>query len=294
MAFSSRKKQLGAIYQVVLWSLSGLFLSMVLTNDLHHLHWVAYSVNTQTHATNYEYGPLFWLFFVFTYVLLFAGNISLIQLYFRLTTFYRSQITLTLIAAVLPLLGNLIYVFHVNPIPGFDWTPFLFLISDFLMAINILRFKAFDLVPFARNKLIDIMPDGIMITDSSGRIIDLNPALVAFSGKTESEMIGKKIEEVFPARQNFIDEMKEKHDRFDCSFSENTEGVDSFFDFSVTPLHSNTGTVDGHLIQVKEVTRRVEAERQIQDANRHLMAEIQEKEKLIADLNAFSHMVATI
>jgi hypothetical protein len=45
---------------------------------------------------------------------------------------------------------------------------------------------------------------------------------------------------------------------------------------------------------VKEVTRRVEAERQIQDANRHLMAEIQEKEKLIADLNAFSHMVATI
>jgi hypothetical protein len=89
-----------------------------------------------------------------------------------LTTFYRSQITLTLIAAVLPLLGNLIYVFHVNPIPGFDWTPFLFLISDFLMAINILRFKAFDLVPFARNKLIDIMPDGIMITASSGRIID--------------------------------------------------------------------------------------------------------------------------
>ena len=214
LAFSSQYKFLQKKIIILIFAFASLFILFPFTNDLHHLHWKSYSIDPETNATDYVYGPLFWIMTLFAYFALISGIINIFLLYFRLSNFYRKQITLLFIASLMPPIGNLIYIFHVNPISGFDWTPFTFLLTGILIAINISRFKMFDLVPFARNKLIDIIPDAILIVDNSNLIADLNPAMRKLFDSVEIEPIGRSVEEILPHRESLIIEIK-KHIDFE-------------------------------------------------------------------------------
>jgi len=291
LAFSSQYKFLQKKYLVLLYSISTLFILSPFTNDFHHLHWQHYAVNPVTNATDYVYGPLFWLFVVFSYSTLMAGIINIFLLYFRLSKYYRSQITLLFVSSLFPLTGNIMYIFHVNPIAGFDWTPFSFLLSGILMTISISQFKMFELVPFARNKLIDIIPDAILIVDNSSRIADLNPAMKNLIVSDEKELIGKNVREIFPHREELVREIK-NHEDFQTEISREKNGLIRHFEVQSSTLFDHKREKTGRLVVLKDITRHVEAEAKIKEANTRLTNEIAEKEKLIVDLDAFSHTVA--
>ena len=278
-------------YVFALFAIATLFLLSPFTNDLHHLHWVSYSINPSTNATNYVYGPFFWIIFGFSYLALTAGIINIVILFFRMSVFYKRQIALLFFASLLPPIGNLIYVFHVNPVPGFDWTPFTFLITGILVALNISQFKMFDLVPFARNTLIDIIPDAILIVDKLQRIADLNPAMRKLINLNEMELIGQRIEKVLPGHELLIREvLSQKEYRSEISLDQ--DGEIHYYDIQTTTLFDHNNQHTGRLIVLKDITQRVHADEKVKEANLLLTTEIHEKEKLIVDLDAFAHMVA--
>jgi len=278
-------------YVIALFAIATIFLLSPFTNDLHHLHWRSYSINAETNATNYVYGPFFWIIFGFSYLSLTAGIINIAMLFFRLSGFYKRQIALLFFASLLPPIGNLIYVFHINPVPGFDWTPFTFLVTGILIAINISRFKMFDLVPFARNTLIDIIPDAILIIDKSLRIADLNPAMRKLINLNDKELIGQRIEKVFPDHEQLISDVL-SHQEYRSEISQEMDGEMQYFDMQTTSLFDHSNQHTGRLIVLKDITQRVNADEKVKEANLLLTTEIHEKEKLIVDLDAFAHMVA--
>jgi PAS domain S-box-containing protein len=196
-----------------------------------------------------------------------------------------------LIASVLPILGNIIYVFHLNPVPGFDWTPFTFLITGILIAINISYYKMFDLVPFGRKKLIDIITDTIFILDRAGRVADYNPALIKMLALDNVELIGQHISDIFPGRENLIEEITEK-DEFQTVLSQLFDDGLRFFELTTNSLYDRNQEKKGRLVVIKDITKYVVAEEKIQEANHLLKIEIKENEKLISDLDSFSHTVA--
>lgn len=277
--------------KIALYAVATLLLIFPFTNDWHHLHWKSYSINQITNATNYVYGPLFWIIFIFSYLTLIAGIINVTLLFFKLSPFFRKQISLLLIASLLPLSGNLIYVFQFNPLPGFDWTPFTFLLTGILTAINISQHNLFDLVPFARNKLIDIIPDAILIVDKFLRVADYNSEMRKLLDTSETELIGKKIESLAPHRSNLILTIV-THDNYRTEISREYDGEMHYFDLQTTSLYDHQGQNNGRLVVIKDITKRIEAEDIIKEANLKLTNEIKEKEKLIVDLDAFSHTVA--
>ncbi len=289
--FSHGRRNLHKKLAWALFLMATLFLISPFTNDLHHLHWRSYSINAETNATNYVYGPLFWMVFVFSYLTLIAGIIQVVILFFRSSAFYRRQIILLFIASLIPPAGNLIYVFQINPVPGFDWTPFSFLLTGILIAINISQFKMFNLVPFARNKLIDIIPDGILIIDNQLRIADYNNSMRKIIDSEQEQFIGQRIDKLIPHREKLIREII-KHDKFQTEISREYSGEMCYFDLQSTTLYNLRQEVTGRLIVIKDITKRIQAEEEIRLANIRLTKEIEEKEKLIADLDAFSHTVA--
>ncbi|HCY43557.1 MAG TPA: hypothetical protein DHV48_19845 [Prolixibacteraceae bacterium] len=291
LTFSSRYQLLQKKYIVLLYALATLFILSPFTNDFHHLHWKSYSIDPLTNATDYNYGPLFWLFLVFSYTTLLTGIIHIFLFFFRLSHFYRSQILVLLFASLLPLFGNIIYVFQINPVPGFDWTPFSFLLTGVLIAFSISQFRMFELVPFARTKLIDMIPDAILIVDNFHRIADLNPAMRKLIDSDEKEIIGRKVDEVFPAREMLIDEIR-KNDDFQTEIMREREGVKHYYDLQALALFDQKKHQTGRLIVLRDISHHVETEEKIRETNIRLMDEIQEKEKLIVDLDAFSHTVA--
>jgi PAS domain S-box-containing protein len=291
LEFSSQYKWLKKKLIISVYALAAFFIVSPLTNDFHFLHWKSYSINPITNATDYVYGPFFWIIFVFSYLGIVGGIINIILLFFKMSGFYKRQITLLAVASLLPPMGNLIYVFHINPVPGFDWTPFTFLLTGVLIAINISQYKMFDLVPFARNKLIDMIPDSILIVDKWLRIADYNVAMKKLINPRFQEIIGQPVEKIFPNREKLIREIV-VHDDFHARISWEEDGETRYFDLHATSLSDQNKQQNGHLIILKDITPHVLAEEKAKDANKRLKVEIQEKEKLIVDLDAFSHTVA--
>jgi len=291
LAFSSRFKYLKKKYVILIFAFASLFILSPFTNDYHHLHWESYGINPETNATDYVYGPLFWIMTGFAYVALISGIINISFLYFKLSGYYKRQISLLFVASLLPLIGNIIYIFHVNPLPGFDWTPFTFLLTGILIAINISQFKMFDLVPFGRNKLFDILPDPILIIDNRKRIADFNPAMKELIELDDKELVGKSVDEIFPKWKKMTRKIMEVSD-FQTIISHEINGRICYFDLNSLSLYDYRYQSNGRLIVLKDVTRRIKADEEITETHINLINEIQEKEKLIHDLDAFSHTVA--
>ncbi len=290
-AFSSDYKFIARKYIFPAYAFSTLFLLSPFTNNFHHLHWISYSIDPVTHATDYKYGPFFWILVFVTYIQLVIGISVIYRLFNQLSGYYKKQVLILFISSLLPFFGNLIYVFQINPLPGFDWTPFTFLITGILIAISISKFRMFDLVPFARNKLIDIIPDAIIVVDRSLRIADCNNVFLSLINEPENKVVGKVISELFPDRSEIIQEAL-KHEVYFTEISGKINGQVQYFDLQVNSLLDYRKQQTGRLVILKDITRRVQSEEMTKKVNTKLLNEIHDKERLIQDLDAFSHTVA--
>lgn len=291
LAFSSQTRFLKKKYIIAAYSLAVLYILSSATNDLHHLHWISVDIYPETNTTEYVYGPLFWLFYFVTYSFLVAGIVNLYLLFFRFPSRYKSQIGIFILATLFPIAGNVMYVFNLNPVPGFDWTPLSFVVSGFLLSVNIFRFHVFSLIPFARNKLFDMMPDAVLVIDRDGKVADLNPSLQLFSGLNEKDIIGRQWNDLF---QNWslpvsLDD-REQIRHFDVEA--NHRGSIIYYSVQCIPLLDDNRNFSGNLINFRDVTVQKKAELELQTMNEKLKQEIAEKETLIVDLDAFAHTVA--
>ena len=289
--FSSRTTYLKKRYLIPLFVFAALFILFPFTNDWHHLHWRDYSIDPITNATDYVYGPFFWILTFFAYLALVGGIINIGKLYFKSADLYKNQVAIIFICSVIPLIGNVIYIFHINPLPGFDWTPFTFLITGVLIAFNIAQFKMFKLVPIARNKVVDLIPDGMLVLDNSMRIADYNHSFKEILGQEIKETLGMKIFDLLPHREDVIQQIQQ-NEKFDTVISSDRSGKLRHFDLRSVSIYDDKREKIGWLVMLKDISERILADAEIKEANSRLLKEIQDKEKLIDDLDAFSHTVA--
>jgi len=290
--FESRQKTSLRGRHLPLLLLALFFTGMVMTNDFHHLHWKSFVIDLANSTTIYSYGPFFWLLYLFTYLLLTLGTIQIFRLLSRYANQIHEAMWLLILACVIPVLGNFMYVFKFNPIPGFDWTPTLFSVSGAILAYVNIRFGSIDLIPFARQKLIDVMGDGFLVLDTQNRIADCNQSFLNLLGKSYEQAIGKPIEEVIPYRLNFSDEFKAKKGALSLVVESQKSGTSKMLDVRSKPLFAKNNTCCGHIITIRDITKQKEQEAIIVETNQSLKDEITAKEQLIEDLDSFAHTVA--
>ena len=264
----------------------------VLTNDYHHLHWISARIDQKNSTTIYHYGPFFWLTFLYTYGLIVLGITNLMKLIHEGAEKIHAPVWLIVMASLIPITGNFLYVFKVNPIPGFDWTPVCFLLSGIILAYINIRYNTFSLVPLAREKLIEIWEDGLLVIDQKLRIADFNQSMLKLAGKTSKELLGKDMSRVFPKRKALLENIMRFHTTGQQEFTTTVNQEEKCLEIRSTPLMDKKHVPWGTLLVFRDITRRKKNEEAIVRANDHLLKEISEKEKLIDDLNAFAHTVA--
>jgi PAS domain-containing protein len=118
---------------------------------------------------------------------------------------FRRQNIILLIAVLTPWLGNVIYVFHLSPIPYLDITPFAFTISIAVFAWGIFSFKLANLAPVARDLVVEKMRDGMIVLDAQGNIVDINPAVQRVLGLSASQAIGQEAKDLFNAWPSLVE-----------------------------------------------------------------------------------------
>lgn len=121
-------------------------------------------------------GIWFWIFIVYTYIILLLASSLIIQKTIRDKQFFQVQAGLLLTGMVLPWLGNIISMLGFSPFPGLDMTPFLFTASGILFMFALFRFGFLDIAPIAYFRLMEGLLDGVIVLDKANRIVDYNPA----------------------------------------------------------------------------------------------------------------------
>jgi PAS domain S-box-containing protein len=85
----------------------------------------------------------------------------------------------------------MLFLFTGDRSPRLDLTPFAFTISGLAVMWGIVRYRLLDIIPVARDIVIQNMNDGVIVLDGHQRILDLNPAAIALVGAQQPSLIGK-------------------------------------------------------------------------------------------------------
>ncbi len=172
------------------------------TNDYHGLIWARYIPYLQDGLAFSEktYGPGFWVYWGYSYLLLLAATIVTIRSMLVSARLFRWQNGMVGIGILAPWVANLLYILHINFIQNLDLTPLAFGITGILLAFGMFRWRLFDIKPLAQAAVIAGMADGLMILDDQGRIIEANPAAQTILGLGAQELVGQVMDVVVAGR----------------------------------------------------------------------------------------------
>lgn len=171
-------------------------LLLTVTNERHNLIWSGFSaISAKTNLMEYYHGLGFWIGYIaYTYLMLILATLYLLNFLFHRAKAFRSQAWVVLIGGLFPWLVSAMYLTGSNPVAGLDLTPVSITLSGILAAYAILNFRFLDLVPVAREALVETLQDGIIAIDAQNRIQDINKAAISFLGIVKKNIIGLNIE----------------------------------------------------------------------------------------------------
>ena len=214
-------------------------------------------------------GPWFIIHSAYSFAIMAAALIWLFVYAISQFRVFREQSIGFILGALMVVLPN--FAFAVGLLaPDVIVLPFGFLFMDLFMARAIFRHKLFEVVPVARNKMVDIMSDGMIVLDTDNHVVDMNPAAKTALSFTDKEVIGQSVEEVFEPWPDIIEHfLNTDWTRTEiCVPSKQTE---SYYDVRMTGLVNKINRDAGRLILFRDITERKDSER--------------EKDRLLSDLN---------
>lgn len=129
------------------------------------------------------------------YVLLFVVPLTYVYLLkeFRASTrsqLHRQQIGLVLLAVTGPVITSTLYVLGATPI---DYTPFGFTLFGIGLTVAITKFRMLDIVPIARDTVVEHVESGVLVLDEANRVVDANPAARRIVGQEEATLVGRDL-----------------------------------------------------------------------------------------------------
>jgi len=264
------------------------------TNGSQGLVWERYEFVPIGHllAMQVTHGAWFWIHVVYCYALVMLGAGVVLSEYVRSPKLYRGQATWAAVGVLLPLITNAIYVFHLIPALRKDYSPIAFAFASAAFVIGMMRYRLFDLKPVARNTVIDVMKDGMLVLDDQGRVVDINRAARDMIGVGSTDVVGESVETLLdPARAAWAGWFRSSGN-VHTELSLDQEGGTRCLDLRLSRLADNRGQMTGRLIVLRDITQRKRAElergamlTELQQANVALHARN-------AELDAFAHTVA--
>lgn len=236
-------------------------LILALTTETHGLIWKDIRIRTigTFSALDVTHGPWFWVYWIYSNILLLAGTIFILRSFNRTQGLLRGQNVILLIAVLTPWLGNVLYVSGLSPIPYLDITPFAFAISIVVFAWGIFRFKLVNLAPVARDLVIEKMRDGMFVLDAQGNVVDINPAVQNALGVLPAQAIGQRAKDVFHAWPSLVERYENMLEAQDEVLVDDGESR-TWYELRMSPLVDNRERLLGRVVTVRNISARKQIE----------------------------------
>jgi PAS domain S-box-containing protein len=255
---------------------------LALTNDYHGWIWQSVSLRAmgQLRLLVTRYGLWFWVYAVYCYGLDLISFWMMLFFWRHNAPHYGKQFGCLAFSMGFVMLVNMAYTlgFGVN----IDPTPIAWGISSPFITWVLFRDKLFDLMPIARNRVMESMTEGIVVMDLKNRIADLNPAAKEMLHCQTKQSIGRDAGDFFagwPALQDLFSE-DGKGTQFECAVHQE----DRYYQASGLPIKNERGNLLGKLLIIRDVTDRKLTERQLSQKQQEIAVQ-KERERMARDLH---------
>lgn len=305
LAYTGRERWLSRRNLVVLAVEPVIILLLTWTDGRHGLMRGTIRLSSTTGFTTIiaTHGPAFWINVAYSYALLALGTVLISPLFqglVRPNFLYRGQASMLLVAVAVPWAGNILFVAGLSPFPGLDLTPFAFTLSGAALASSLLRFRLLDVVPVARDAVIESMGAAVIVLDEQGRILDLNPSAQQTLGLHGRAIIGQPFAQPFAEWPVLVQRCETAREAYTETIL-NHAATARWFDVHISPLRDRSGHLTGRLVILDDITARVQAEEALRDSEERFrkifqeapigMALLDEEERLLQVNQAFCDML---
>lgn len=266
-------------------------LLLVWTNETHSLIWRSITLVPHDGFVGWKaiYGPGFWLYTAYAYLLLFAGTLLLLWMVLRSPDLYRAQAAALVIGALAPWLGNLLYNFKLSPLPGIELAPFAFAFTGVAFGSALFQWHLLEIVPVARDMVLDSISEGVIVLDTRGRIVDINPAATRITGLSQAQLIGQPVARALNGYAYLVKQYEEAHEvNEEIVLSAGAE--QRTFHLHIAPLQGFSGQPAGQLIVFNDITPFKQAEQVLYQAKVAAEVANQAKSSFLATM---SHEIRT-
>jgi HTH-type transcriptional regulator, bacterioopsin transcriptional activator and related proteins len=263
-----------AVSQAVVW-----------TNPAHHLmlRTIRFEqVGALTYPADITFGPFYWVFTGYCYALILGSAVLLWSARYRASSLLRDRNLLVVAGSLFPLATNALLITRVAP-PQFDPMPLGMAISAGLLWWGALRHRMLDLVPLARNVLVDSLGDAMLAIDVQGRVIDANPEMLRLLGQQSRDVLGQSVDQATGLRAPLRELLRATLSASSAPDAPGTHPLtmaERHYDVRVFPLFDQRGARRGDVAVVQDVSERRTAEH--------------DRERLIGELRRALETVRTL
>ncbi|GAB4268905.1 MAG: histidine kinase N-terminal 7TM domain-containing protein [Candidatus Promineifilaceae bacterium] len=270
LAYTNNIRRLTRPLKILLIAQPVVNLSLLWTDSWHNLYFAGKRMVGSTAIL--DGGLPFWLNIAYLWGLLAVSLLLLWQMRQQIPALFRNQIHYILIGSLVPWLGTLVGILGLSPWPGLDLTPVAFTISGIMYVNTFYRYDFLSIMPIARDRLIDMMPEGVVVLDEKDKVIDLNPSaemLLVEGGERIEMLVGRQ-----PKGPLWLKVSKMGLDG-KAAQQEMVVGEGEmvrYLDIHVSPLHADNGRFSGRLFMIRDITHTKQLEAALKRKNKELEA----------------------
>ncbi len=250
---SLRHKHLPGLYGFL--ALSNIVLAW--TNDWHGWLWSSFTPSpVGGNLVIFEYGPLYFWSVLSAYLLFLAIVIPLWQATQSRAYLFRRQARWLLAASLVPVMGNLIYLFEPPALQGMDWSSIFFSLVSLLFLLALYQTRLLDLTPIAHHTILSNLGDGMIVLDDQNHIVDINPLAAHLALATPPALLGRSLTTAMPALSALLQHPADQETKTELALASHPP---RYFEVTLSPLHEGPHRI-GQLILLRDITQRTQLE----------------------------------
>jgi diguanylate cyclase (GGDEF)-like protein len=231
-----------------------------------------------------SFGTWFWFAAAINFLFILVDLILIFVVYFHSPKWSRNRYYSLMIGLFIPWFCALLIVPHWITMYRDCILILSLAVSMFIIAWGLLRAPIYNLLPIARDAVLDQIGDAVVIINSEKHIVDLNQAAKNFSVIDPIKWIGKPFIEMFPDLKiiEFNNNLDSPKNIETSLFSGNNQAD---FDIRISPLQGDGSSISGWIVIFHNISQRKSEERKLQEAELRIeksLKELQEQSREVS------------
>ena len=259
--------------RLFIWLVPVANVAKVLSDRWHGLIWQSMDLHPHnSHLNVIHHGPGYYWIAVCFYVYVVTSSALVLRSACRSSHLHQRQAIMIVAGSVPPQLAGTLFTLGLSPEHA-NILPMSFLLTGCIYFASLFKFRLLDLIPIARDTLIERLNDAVLVVNHENYVIDLNPAARRYTCPSKNctgqhidqeQLEWPEISAQCQAAANLTSTIVERPD------------IPLYVEMSVTHLRSSNSKcsrdskVTGKILVLRDITQKHQTQLKIQRANDEL------------------------